>query len=58
MNTVPIDDAKINLDGLVTKVLDDAEPIALNAPSGETVVIMPLDDYSAWQETANRSRNE
>lgn len=57
MNTFPIDKAKQDLDSLVAQILDDAEPAVLSTPSGDSVVIMPLSDFSAWQETAYLLQN-
>lgn len=51
MNAVPLDAARGDLDGLVARVLSDAEPIVLNTAEG-SVVLMPLDDFTSWQETA------
>jgi len=52
MHAVPLDAAKHDLDGLLARVLSDAEPVVLNTSEGGSVVIMPLDDFAAWQETA------
>jgi antitoxin YefM len=52
MTAFSLDDAKHNLDGIVARVLADAEPVVLNTAEGQSVVMMPLDDFSAWQETA------
>jgi antitoxin YefM len=51
MHTIPLDHAKQDLEAVVARVLADAEPAVLRTPSGESVVVVPLDDFEAWQET-------
>jgi antitoxin YefM len=52
MHTVPLDRAKIEFEAVVARVLSNAEPTVINTPSGQSVVVLPLDDFEAWQETA------
>jgi antitoxin YefM len=52
MNTISLDHAKLEFEALVAKVLADAEPTVVNTPGGESVVVVPLGDFEAWQETA------
>ena len=52
MNAVPLDDVKQDLEGLVARVLADAEPIVVETANGQQVVVMPMADFAAWQETA------
>ena len=52
MNAISLDTARSDLDGLVTRVLADSEPVVLNTAQGDSVVLMPLDDFTSWQETA------
>jgi antitoxin YefM len=52
MNAVSLEAAKHDLDALVARVLSDSEPVVLNTAEGGSVVLMPLDDFAAWQETA------
>ena len=52
MHTVSLDHAKHEFEAVVARVLADAEPTVVNTPGGESVVVVPLDDYEAWQETA------
>lgn len=56
MTEVSLDAARADLDGLLSRVLADAEPIALNTVDG-CVVFMPLDDFTSWQETAYSLRS-
>lgn len=51
MRTLPIDEAKQNLEAVIHRVVADAEPTILCTSSGESAVIMPLADFNAWQET-------
>jgi antitoxin YefM len=51
MQTITLDYAKRDLDAVVARVLADAEPTIVNTPTGESVVVVPLDDFEAWQET-------
>lgn len=52
MNAISLDTARSDLDGLVARVLADSEPVVLNTAQGDSVVLMPLDDFTSWQETA------
>ncbi len=52
MNTINLDNSSFDLQQLITQVIADAEPTILNTNSGNSVVLMPLDDFNAWQETA------
>lgn len=51
MTTVSLDEAKKNLEVLVERVIADAEPIVLSAPSGHEVVLLSLDEFTSQQET-------
>jgi antitoxin YefM len=51
MQTVSLTDAKHDLERAVARVLANAEPTIVNTPTGESVVVIPLDDFEAWQET-------
>jgi antitoxin YefM len=57
MNALPLDSVKQNLDGFVARVLADAEPLVIETMSGQKVVVMPMDDFSSWQETAYLLKN-
>ena len=57
MHTLSLDVAKQEFEAVVAKVLADAEPTVVNTPAGESVVVVPLDDYEAWQETVYLLRN-
>jgi len=51
MQAVTLKDAKKNLPELVDRVLADAEAHIVVTPSGQQVVLMPLDQYDSWKET-------
>jgi len=57
MNAVSLDAARGDFDGLIARVLADAEPIVVNTAEGDSVVLMPLDDFTSWQETAYLLKN-
>jgi antitoxin YefM len=57
MHTVSLDHAKQEFEAVVARVLADAEPTVVNTPAGDSVVVVPLGDYEAWQETAYLLRN-
>jgi antitoxin YefM len=51
MRAVTVAEAKRDLDGIIRRVMSDAEPAIMLTDTGEQVVLMPLDDYNAWAET-------
>ena len=57
MHTVSLDQASQQFEAVVARVLADAEPTVVNTPAGDSVVVVPLGDYEAWQETAYLLRN-
>ena len=52
MNVVTVNEAKRNLDLLIAKVVSDAEPTIITTDTGQQIVLLPLDEFNAWQETA------
>lgn len=52
MTSIPLDIARQDLDGLLSRVIASPEPVVVNAPSGDGVVMLPLAEFSAWEETA------
>jgi antitoxin YefM len=52
MNVVTVNEAKRNLDSLVEKVLSNAEPTIITTDSGQQIVLLSLDEFNTWQETA------
>jgi antitoxin YefM len=51
MNTIQYNSG-FNFPELVTKVITNAEPSIVETEAGKKVVVMPLDEFTAWQETA------
>jgi len=52
MTVVTISEAKRNLDRLIAKVVSDAEPTVITTDTGQQIVLLSLDEFNAWQETA------
>jgi antitoxin YefM len=52
MHTISLDHAKQDFEAVVARVLANAEPMVVNTPGGQSVVVVPLGDFEAWQETA------
>lgn len=51
MRAVTAAEARRDLERLIARVVADAEPAILITEAGQQVVVLPLDDYNAWQET-------
>ena len=52
MNVVTVNEAKRNLDSLIKKVFSDAEPTVITTDTGQQIVLLSLDEFNSWQETA------
>jgi antitoxin YefM len=52
MNAVSLKDDKIDLEELAEQVIADAEATIVVTKSGDQVVVLPLDEYNSWKETA------
>lgn len=52
MTAITIQEAKRNFDSLAKQVDSNAEPLIITLESGAQLVLMPLDAFTAWQETA------
>ncbi len=52
MVAITANEAKKNFESLAAKVVSDADPLVITLESGAQLVLMPLEDFSAWQETA------
>jgi antitoxin YefM len=52
MKAVSLKDGKLNLEELVEQVIADAEAIIVITKSGGQAVVLPLDEYNSWKETA------
>ena len=51
MTTVPLTEAKQNLEKLIEQVIADADPIMLSTEAGQEVVLLSLDEFNSWRET-------
>jgi antitoxin YefM len=52
MNVVTVNEARQNLDALIKKIFADAEPTLIATDSGQQIVLLSLDEFNAWRETA------
>ncbi len=52
MNAVSLKDGKVDLEELAKQVIADAEATIVVTKSGDQVVVLPLDEYNSWKETA------
>ena len=51
MHAVTLREARGDLDRFLNQVLDDAEPAIVVLETGRQVVVSPLDEYTAWEDT-------
>lgn len=51
MNDITLDEAKNDLDRILRKVIEDAEPAVLSTENGDKVVLLGLDEFNSWKET-------
>ena len=51
MITIPLTEAKQNLEKLIEQVIADADPIILSTEAGQAVVLLSLDEFNSWKET-------
>jgi antitoxin YefM len=51
MQAVTLAQAQQDLPGLISHVVDDAEPMIICTDSGKQVVCLSLDEFNAWKET-------
>lgn len=57
MNSINLANSNHDLGQVAAKVIADAEPTVVDLGSGERVVVMPLEDFNAWQETVYLIKN-
>ena len=57
MDAITYTDARNNLAATMDRVNDDHSPIIITRQQGRAVVMMALDDFNAWQETAYLMRS-
>jgi antitoxin YefM len=51
MEALTIKDARKNLERIIERVIDDAEPAIFITEKGQQVVLLPLEEYNSWKET-------
>lgn len=51
MQALSYSEARANLSNLMDKVNDDHAPVLVTRQRGRPVVMMSLDDFTAWEET-------
>ncbi len=51
MRSVATAELRGSLDDLITEVVSDAEPTIITGKNGKQAVLLPLDEFSSWQET-------
>ena len=51
MNTLTVHQVENNFRETLQRILEDIEPTVIITENGESVVMLPLDEYNAWQET-------
>jgi len=57
MQAMTLNEAIKNLSNVMDKVNDDHEPLVMIDENHKPVVIMSLEDFNAWQETAYLTRS-
>ncbi len=57
MNVISLDIAKQDFEAVVARVLADAEPTIVQMATGESIVMVSLEDFNAWRETAYLLQN-
>ena len=52
MDTITYTNARNNLAKTIDKVIDDHAPVVITRQNGASAVLMSLDDFNAYEETA------
>ena len=52
MQAVTYSEARANFAAILDKVNDDHAPVLITRQQGKPAVLMSLEDFSAWEETA------
>lgn len=52
MQVVTYSEARANFAAMLDKVNDDHAPVLITRQQGKPAVLMSLEDFSAWEETA------
>lgn len=51
MKSITISQAETNFRETVKRILEDVEPTIVTTESGESIVMLSLEEFNAWQET-------
>ncbi len=51
MNAITINQAEASLRDVIQQIIHDVEPTIVTTETGESVVMLSLEEYNAWQET-------
>ncbi len=51
MYTITVNQAEMNIREIIQNVLDNIEPTIVMSENGESIVMISLEEYNAWQET-------
>lgn len=51
MNTITVNQAEANLRDVIQQIINDVEPTIVTTETGESVVMLSLEEYNSWQET-------
>jgi antitoxin YefM len=51
MDAMTTEQASLDLDGLIDRVIDYVQPTILCNDKGNKAILISLDEFSAWQET-------
>ena len=51
MNTMTVSEAKENLEQVIEQVIANVEPAIICTDTGERTVLLPLAEFTSWQET-------
>ncbi len=57
MQAMTLNEASQDLAGLMDRVNDNHEPLVMTHECHKPVIIMSLDDFNGWQETAYLTRS-
>ena len=51
MNVITVSQAESNLQNVIDQIINDVEPTIITTNTGDSVVMLSLDEFNAWQET-------
>ena len=51
MTTISVNEAKQNLEKVIERVMEDAEPAVLRSENGDEVVLLSREEFNSWNET-------